>query len=129
MNVHSPCLIFSVFRDSQKLSDNIVASARVKLMLEENGIEYADIFGKYRGCEESSILMSQEHLSLAISIARDHKQETILLLDSDRTAELLYVESGEREHIGTLRAVTRDEAETRLSCSYNPVTKTYYIVE
>lgn len=99
-------------------------------------LAYIRALGSYKGTVSRSYIVDIGHdgsrygevdiakLHKVLDLARTHKQESILLLDSVRNAMLLYIESGEVVQLGRLNAVSKQDAES--SEAWTLVDGTYY---
>lgn len=99
--------------------------------LEDRGLNFKQVQGKYKDNEEDSFVVVQsgnnELRSLLEELASDFEQESILLIDANRAAWLLY-SSGEDEYIGKWEAATREIAQQQEGYTYCPVLNQHYIV-
>ena len=101
-----------------------------ELRLHQAGLKannYKRLQDMYKGIAENSYIVDMAHIDLVIDLAIDHKQESILLLDEDRNAKLVYLADMSEESLGQLVAVSETEALNQLAYTYNPETKQHYI--
>lgn len=105
-------VIFSVYQSNRPLYANIDNHETLVVTLQERGVDYTEVSGMYKGVTESSIMLeSSDHSkylefeSLALAIARDFNQESILKVSNDDQAELHYLADNRNESIGVLTEV------------------------
>ena len=104
-------------------------------ILKQNGFEAKPLIGQYqhetgRIVKESSYLIKVESgrdLLTIKNLAKFHQQESILVLDLDQNAELLYISSGKVQNIGVFTNCTEAEAKSSQSHTFDPISKEYYI--
>ena len=80
--------------------------------------------------EETSYLVevsTDRQLAELVAIAQEHKQESILVLDDQNNAKLLYMSDYRTLDLGVFTNCTKDEAEASEAYSFNPITNEYYI--
>lgn len=127
MNILPNILIVSVFQKSVNRNANIDTHIQTLKMLHDTGIPHIELQGKYNGVEELSILIQGfEYRSVVEQLVKSFNQESYLESHNDRETFLVYAD-GEREYIGKLAGVTKQEAERNGSYSYNPLSDSYYI--
>ena len=101
-----------------------------ELRLRKAGLKannYKRLQGMYKGIAENSYIVDMAHIDLVIDLAIDHKQESIMVLDEDRNAKLVYLADMREESLGQLIAVSEKEAMNQLAYTYNPETKQFFI--
>lgn len=81
-------------------SDNMVQFSGVVGTLKALGIEYASCLGMYQGEKESSIALDIKHIDLAKGMAKQFYQDSILVVNKDKRASLLYTDDQRSEEIG-----------------------------
>lgn len=93
---------------------------------------FKPLIGSYNGITENSYIMPAEgNLDLIKSYATMYGQESIMLLHGDNHAELVYLNGprkGERQGLGTLKAVSEAEARRQLGWTLDPSNGQYYTV-
>ena len=120
-------LIFSVFQKTQSDAKNEHAHAEMLSILQGAMIPVIELQGRYAGTSEKSILVQGfEHRSTVERICQSFNQECYLESHNDRATFLVYP-SGETSHIGTMQAVSQDEAEKYGAYSYNPIARQHFI--
>ena len=117
-------VFFSVYNGS-----NLDAANHLKVFNKLYRFNPKQVNGSYKGIKESSILVyiSDKELSSIEKIAREFKQESILIVDSKRNSFLKYLSTNKVESIGRMLKTSKLEALTK--DSYSEVNGIYYIVE
>lgn len=85
--------------------------------------------GSYKGKTEISHLIefqSLQDLRSILALAGEYSQESILVLDPERNAELYYIGGG-IESLGRFVNVTQDEALKQNAWTHCPILDAYYI--
>lgn len=85
--------------------------------------------GAYQGAKEISHLIELKtlvDLQRALSLAAEYNQDSILVLDVDRNAELFYIGVG-IEPLGRFVNVTEEEALKADAWTHCPILDAYYI--
>lgn len=127
MNVLPNILIVSVFQRGVNRNQNVDTHIQVMQTLKDTGIPYVELQGKYNGIEELSILIPGfEYRPVVEKLVKTFNQESYLESHNDRSTSLVYAD-GEREYIGKLVSVSKEEAERAGAYSYNPLVDAYYI--
>lgn len=98
-NLHEPTIIFSVSTPERSGSDNEVRSKAVGALLDEFGIKYKVVSGRYEGFIETSFVVNAKHEKLISVLTETAGQSCYLYLDDYRTAFLVNP-SGRRRRIG-----------------------------
>lgn len=113
--------------------DNYVKTLVLKKRLIQEGFVHKSVSGKYAGLLEQSFVVKiddQKKEDLLFSIAQEFEQDSVLVLDSDRNAHLVYLQpkdQGRAENIGVFTAVSKEIAEQNQAYTYDPLTDTYFI--
>lgn len=85
-----------------------------KAILEQAGFEYPrPVDGVYKGEKEQAWLLGINTVESALSVARDHGQESILFLDNQRNGWLIYCADERRELLGEFHEVSQSVAISR----------------
>lgn len=127
MNLKPNIMIFSVFESGKTHAENMEWHRHVISLLEKGDMPFLELQGKYNGVEELSILIEGfEHRERVEGLVNLFQQECYLESHSDRRTFLVF-KDGTRKDIGTLTAVTKEEAERVGSYSYNPVARSYFV--
>jgi len=103
------------------------------------GLAFVPALGSYKGMTNRSYVLDigregefygeidQSKLNIALDLASKHKQESVLMLDSNRRAQLYYIESQELVDLGQLSAIGKTVADA--SEAWTLVNGTYYGTE
>lgn len=62
-----------------------------------------------------------------IALAEQFKQESVLIVNADRSAELYYIAAGRTEHLNQWSEVSEYTAKQEKSYTFDPVTGKYYV--
>lgn len=129
MDTRPNILIVSAFQKGQTLLENTNKHNEAVEVLRSRLVPFKVLQGKYNGVTELSILVSGfEHRELVESISKSNNQECYLESHNDRTTNLVYPD-GARVSIGVLTGVTKDEAESVGSYSYDPLVDQYFVTK
>lgn len=106
--------------------------AETRMIKEYSGLDSKPLTGSYKGqCEYSHAVVLNKPLideKVLLDLARDWKQESVLLLDKDRRAELIFLDKNvQRLPVGRFTAVYDLEALKHDSWTYDPMYNQYYI--
>lgn len=67
--------------------------------------QFKTLQGMYKGESETSYLVDADFKNLALKLAKEYNQESILFIDETREAYLIYMNnSAEKVHIGSFQA-------------------------
>lgn len=127
MNHQPSVLIVSVYLSTNSSLDNITNHDTAKAALDALGVGYIELLGSYRGVVEKSLLIDSSHKRVVEILARDYKQESYLLLESDRFASLVFGD-GTTVGLGYLHGVSRSEAMGLEAWSYRADLDQFYAV-
>lgn len=99
-------------------------------VLEERGIPFIPCIGCYKGDKEWSYLVDAEYLDSLRLLLKEHNQESVLYLDNQRNAFLLYASTNytEPEYLGRLRETSQAMALKEDAYTYNMNTDKFYTV-
>jgi len=90
-------VIISVFRNNKPLFENIDNTAKAVTHLQSFGLKTKIVDGVYKGDSEKSILVpiinQNFDLSTVKQLASIYDQESILFVDSDRNAKLIFLKN------------------------------------
>lgn len=103
-------VMVSVFRPEVSEADNLSNTETTKMWLKINGIDFQIVQGMYKGNIETAFVVPMKHQRSIEAIARDYKQESILLRHGDYSCELLYLETKLIEPLGYWTEVSKNEA-------------------
>lgn len=124
---NTPYLIISAELGHLDAERNLDRSLQLETLLESAGISYKKLAGKYNGQTERSYIVPFS--AGVVKLAQLLAQESILKLYPDNKAELIYLETGKVETIGTLVPISRAEAMLVNSWSYRPDLNQFYTVK
>ena len=140
MNKKDAFVIFSVFQSRLSKADNMDNHKKVLRHLKDFGLKYKVVEGVYRGESELSILVPVINqvfdLATVEQLAHIYNQQSILFVDSDRNAELMFMvkpydallkELPKSEKLGKFIATTKGIA-TQCN-SYTKDGNDYYICD
>lgn len=114
-----------------KFYDNsvcIIAAVDVPLL------ESKTLVGKWKGEQETSYLYlcpDKETERIVTQAACEAGEDSVLHLDNQRNATIIHTtpyQWGEKEHIGTFVSCAGAVAEKEDCYTYDPTSKTYYVV-
>ena len=95
MNKKDAFVIFSVFQSRLSKADNLENHKKVLRHLKDFGLRFKVVEGVYRGESELSILVPVINqvfdLATVEQLAHIYNQHSILFVDSDRNAELMFI--------------------------------------
>ena len=100
------------------------------LLLEANINRYRSHIGAYKGVESPSysVVVPKLNASL-IELFRACKQESVLVVDNNNKAKLIYLKDLREEHIGTYKKVTKKEALKSDAYTMDLLNFNYYMVK
>ena len=126
----NPVIIFSGYTKAANDELNRVRHNICLVSLENAGAKPIELKGYYKGLVEKSILVldSPELRKIVLNLATYFDQESILLLDQDRNAALLFLGDNSQQEIGRFIPVSKDKIDNLDAWVYNPTTKKYYSV-
>ena len=127
-------IFFSVFTNTRQHSEN---ADNHMTLLASLKVTHFDCVGVYKGQREDSICVVsynqsefQANIEYVKSIAKHFNQESILLVDSDDSAKLVYVLDDYTETLdGSFQEVSASEALKLDAYTYEPIKKVYYTVK
>ena len=127
MNTKPNILIFSVFQKTVPAPLNEMAHRKVLSLLKAEGIPAMELQGRYNGSDETSILVDGfQHRATVERICQDFAQECYLESHNDRASFLVFP-NGDKQAIGTLTPVSKEEAEAVGNFSYSPLAGQYFV--
>lgn len=129
MNIKPNILIFSVFRSEVSSNVNKSVHDKVLSLLKGEGLPVIELQGRYNGVNEMSILIDGfQHRATVERLCKEFNQECYLESHNDRATFLVFP-NGDRQAIGTLKPVTKQEAESVGNFSYNPLVDQYFVTQ
>lgn len=137
---NKPCYIMA-FNEKKKEGDREAIQQYLGL---ETG-EYKELLGKYTmagsDCDltvsEYSYLFTEDMVTFeqVMNVAKEFEQESVLFLDNQRNAYLLYLSQEDKypspmcgEYLGRFIEVSKEIAEDKPAFTFDPTTNKYYIV-
>lgn len=127
MNIKPNVLIFSVFQAGLPELVNRMAHTQILSLLKRQGYPVLELQGRYNGADELSILVDGfQHRDLVERMCLEFKQECYLESHNDRATFLVFP-NGDKQAIGTLTPVSKQEAEAVGSFSYNPIADQHFV--
>lgn len=98
-------------------------------ILKEAGLSIKTCLGSYKGKVNPSYLVTLDDindLDVVLKIAKDHNQETVLLVDSNRKADLFYLNNSNIDSLGEFKVISKTDALQLEEFTYDPATNTYW---
>ena len=136
--MHDNDIKFMIFALNSDLPPHKELAAVQATFLHKCGMRMNDIDlceGVYKGEVEQSYLIPMDkgtteyHVTgLIYDLAKQYKQESVLVVDTDNNAELWYVDCIEATPIGTWTEVTAGKAQLT-DYTYNKTTNQYFITQ
>ena len=124
---HKPLLIFSVHRSTDTEAANLLEHHELRGYLHQEHIAFKECIGSYYGCIELSFIVDADHTAEVLTIALQHAQDSILYLDQDCNAELIFpCDSRPNEALGRFKRITQAEAFDLDAWTYDKSTDSYY---
>lgn len=124
-----PFIIFSVKENGLSDNENRQRHAAYTTALPTAGIGFKSLLGCYKGdCEESFLVLdTPENRAFVLDVARRHNQQSILFVDENCLAELLYLNINTRQPAGKFIAASKSHALQQGNWTFNPETEIFYI--
>lgn len=110
MRVEQPVYIFSVERADASASENDAARRYALAIFKQRRIPYKLLTGVYAGEREQSYLVPDTDAATVFQLARWYQQESVLYLDANRNAQLIYLAGGPSEELGPWREINPNGA-------------------
>jgi hypothetical protein len=104
--------IFSTEFYKNTSKENEQSTSHTKKILEKSGIPYKILDGVYKGVSETSFLVNAKYENQVMELAKAAKQESVLFVDINRNAYLIYLDNNKTEKLGILTRVSEDKALT-----------------
>lgn len=133
MNTHTPFFILSAARAEHNSIVNHARHETLMRQLQNCGHAVAQVNGCYKGEKEAAILVVDDRPYNAICetdvlrLARAYGQESVLAVDANGRARLIYCDDGSFETIGTWRGTNEKIAKSR--DAWTERAGQYYIVQ
>ena len=120
----TPIVILALNLDSEEMEQQAISRFI--------GKEYTrpSLVGCYKGEDERSYIIDavENNLDEILDFAKQYNQESILHLDNQRLATLIF-DRDNSVSLGRFKSVSESNATSRDAYTYNPVSNTYYIAE
>jgi hypothetical protein len=98
--------------------------------LKSKGLDvFIHCIGSYKGVTEDSYIIPMSEHRRALELAREFKQESVLLRYADGEVFLYYLEDGDLSILGRLEPVSGSEARESKGFTYRPDIDTYYVAK
>lgn len=113
--------------------DNARNTEALKDKLDALGFIYHAVFGCYEGVTEESFLVNlgtdarfhKQNASEVLRLGCLFQQDSLLFIDNEENAELVFCESGEKQNIGTFTCVCEENAKAQ--AAYTKIGERYFI--
>lgn len=124
-DVTTRLFIYSVYQLNKSTEDNYKTDVDEASILVASGWEHESVEGVYQGRKESSFIVQGDNNaeSFVAKRAKQHKQECYMVVNNDKTAELVF-NDGSRKVIGKWTKV-EGKPEGK---DYTKTSKGYYVV-
>jgi hypothetical protein len=107
-----PVMILGAEIEGLDVHTNYERTALLRTALLKEGLAFDGIINVTKeGRREQKFLVLTDDLEKMLKLARQFKQKTITISDSDRFTSLVSTESGEFTVLGKLQLVTKEEAK------------------
>ena len=90
------------------------------------------VISSYKGIKNAAWVINARDdstLNKCLAVAEIARQESVLIVRSDRSAYLYFVKDGKEQELGQFRSVPLSIAITKEGYTYDPSTSTYYVAE
>ncbi len=124
----TPFIIFAVKENSLPDSENRQRHAAYTSAFIAGEVSFKSLLGCYKGdCEESFLVAdTPENRSFVLDIARRHNQQSILIVDESRHAELLYLNINTYQPVGKFIEASGTHTLQQDNWIFNPETGVFY---
>lgn len=124
----------SMNRDADR---NEVAFQACRLALQKAiGTGFGVLQGRYQGFNEQTFLLEstdygihEDNVALALELADQFSQESILVVDNEDVATIVTVSGRESVVIGRFTEVSEDEAKRESAYTFDPLSGRYFVVK
>ena len=111
---------------SRTPEDNKAATEELAQSFAQSGVPYILGQGRYKATNETCFLVPAEFVSNVVEAARRYRQESVLLVRSDRTAALLFLQGSGVSTIGSWTET--DPSIAQAQDAYTLVDGKYYTI-
>lgn len=132
MNIFTPFYIVSAALSHESARSNVDRTDSLERWLRKEGYATVQVNGCYKGETEPAVLVVDDRpgnglcAMAVLRLARQYGQESILAVDANRLAGLIYCASGGFKSIGHWRGAPEEIAKSR--DAYTERAGQYYIV-
>lgn len=133
MRTNIPFVVISAERVEYDPPVNEWRTASLEHQLQARDLHYAPVDGVYQGKHERSfiVFLPPDHAAYTLTMLRQlgkrWGQESILHVDANRGAELLYLDGRDPIELGTWQTVTAADAANADGYTYSPDADAYYL--
>ena len=127
---NTPVYILSVKQAHLTDKSNNRADQEARIYFKAHGISYKVVNGCYKGVTELSYVVNAAHAVQVRELAARYNQDSVLFLDSDRSAFLRYLDSFDHEvYIGQFKSTSAQIALGRDAYTHDETADLYYVVD
>ncbi len=123
---NTPVFIVSAEQSTKFDYLNIVNTGKLAKRLAVCDIPHKSVRGSYKGRPVRAFVVKCDE-EVALELAREFGQESILFVDPTRTATLIYSSNGQHWHLGQLTECSEEQAKCG-DYTYDPIQNAYYHV-
>jgi hypothetical protein len=133
MRTNIPFLVISAERPEYSAPVNEWRTSSLRSQLESRDLQFAAVDGVYKGTAERSFVVflpveNRDYVrSMLLGLGRRWGQESVLHVDANRGAELVYLDDRAPEELGVWQTVPADEAANEDGFTYSPDADAYYV--
>lgn len=130
--IYPKFVIFSAYKDSLSEAQNVERTELVINDIKRLGLNYKLVDGVYKGQAETSIYVevpSLDDFAEVHEIATLLEQESILNVDQNRQATLIFLITGSSIQLGEFKQTSEQVARTHDCYTYDHENNAYYICE
>lgn len=130
MNTQQPFIIMSAELSALSTEENAHRSEALSAWLDAKGWAHKPVIGSYKGSEEIAVVIpvtDSEHEAALYRLAKAYGQESVLYVDANRYATLIYVQTGKLAGLGMFRKVSELDARQREAYTHDIMEGAYYV--
>lgn len=130
-DLNQPSIIFSIREERFPDSDNRTHHANYTTSFQTAGLAFRSLLGCCNGqCEEIFLFLDTPfNRAFVLAIAKLHRQTSILLLDAERNAKLLFLNLNTSKSIGVFREVSKRVALKSNNWTFDPDREIFYVAD
>ena len=117
---YTPVVIFAL---------NLIEPSQERLLLEAKDIKYIPCLGSYRGQQENSYVINYKYFDKIAPLLYSCNQESVMILDNQRNASLVYLKDKKVEYLGRWFEVSEKMAKAEDAWTQDLNTNRFYIVD